>query len=103
MAGFVPHASAQDHATLRVQVDRATASSAGREELEHLMGDVAAEILLAEVDLRRAERLLLTAQGPRVQPRDTQALVERKAQLERELSDLRRLASQIRERLLRAG
>lgn len=66
------------------------------------MGDVAAEILLLEVDLRRAERALLRPMGPRVQPCDTEAQVERRSQLERDLTELRDLAGEIRTRLRRA-
>jgi hypothetical protein len=94
-----PHVSVHDHAALRSEVERATASSSTREELEYLMGDVAAEILLAEVDLRRVERLLRAARGPRVNPRNTEAQVELQMRLEAELTDLRQLAGQIREHL----
>ena len=99
MAGFVPSLALQDHADLRAQVQRAVGGGAPREQLEYLMGDVAAEILLLEVDLRRVERALLTSVGPRVQPRDIQAQVELREGLERALTGLLELARDIRARL----
>lgn len=66
------------------------------------MGDVAAEILLLEVDLRRVERALVRPMGPRVQPWDPEAQRERRSQLERDLAELRDLAGEIRTRLRRA-
>ena len=99
MAGFVPSLAAHDHADLRAQVQRAVGGGAPRDQLEYLMGDVAAEILLLEVDLRRVERALLASLGPRVQPRDVQAQVELRDGLELALTGLRELAGEIRARL----
>ena len=96
MAGFVPSTPTQDIAALRAQVQRAARSSSPREELEHLMGDVGAEILLLEVDLRRVERQLLAPTGPRIQPRDVQAQLELRGRLEVAVEDMRELAGQIR-------
>lgn len=99
MHSSVSPTHAKARAALRSQVDRASRGASVREELEYLMADVSAEILLLEVDLRRNEQELLATLGPRVKPPDMQAKVERRTQLRDELADLRELAGEIRARL----
>lgn len=89
-----------DCADLRSQMQRACRGATPRDELEHLMADVSAEILLLEVALRRNEQELLRAMET-PEPPGMQAKVDRRTRMRDEVAELRMLAGEIRACLTR--
>lgn len=91
--------------SVRTALEREETHGGGldRFHLEQLVADVAAEILLLEVERRRIEAALLSALGPRISRPDPQSLLDRREELDDHLAELRELACEVRARLRAHG